>query len=428
MKPPRFAVGNLVRVKRGTPDPDFPVLTLGGWAGPVVEVDHTERPPLYLIAWDQRTLAAMHPAYRERCEREGLEANQMWLKESELETDDGSAFEIEPWSDAALRLLQEANPEDRIRAILGWPEEDSLPPVSREYLSRYLNYLGLHLEFPFPAWCWEERGEFAQRKFTGQVDRLLERLSPEDGILCVIQRGDERKPFPLADIAVPDAGPNQRLIEDYASWIGTSEEEWEPTWVEHRLPIPAGTIPVVLRSLLGSLIVAGVGGAVYGAVLGIGYQSLEGADIAAKVGGAVLAVAVGWLGASSGQEVGLADRMRYGGWLGGIVGAVAGLLLGALLGVLLMAIWGSLLGAMAGGLIGRLVFSSRNRTVGTLVGVAAGAVVGMVVLSFHREAERAWVGASTGVIAGAVTGPVLLAILFGLVSLSQPGPDQRSEE
>ena len=38
--PPRFAVGDRVRVKQGTADPDFPDILLGGWAGTITEVNH----------------------------------------------------------------------------------------------------------------------------------------------------------------------------------------------------------------------------------------------------------------------------------------------------------------------------------------------------------------------------------------------------
>jgi hypothetical protein len=77
--PARFATGAMVRVKPGTTDPDFPDIPLGGWAGTIRDVDQRSAPPIYLIEWNQYTLDHMHPIYRKRCERDGLELESMWL-------------------------------------------------------------------------------------------------------------------------------------------------------------------------------------------------------------------------------------------------------------------------------------------------------------------------------------------------------------
>lgn len=71
--PARFAIGTAVRVKSGTPDPNFPDIPIGGWSGTIIEDEERPGPAAYLIEWDQRTLDAMHPVYRNRCERVGLE-------------------------------------------------------------------------------------------------------------------------------------------------------------------------------------------------------------------------------------------------------------------------------------------------------------------------------------------------------------------
>ena len=83
--PARFAAGAQVRVKPGTTDPDFPDIPLGGWAGTISEVDERSAPPTYLIEWDRHTLDHMHPVYRKRCERDGLELESMWLGEDDIE-------------------------------------------------------------------------------------------------------------------------------------------------------------------------------------------------------------------------------------------------------------------------------------------------------------------------------------------------------
>src|SRR5579884_2107242 len=81
--PAKFSVGDRVRAKPGTTDPDFPDIPLGGWAGAITEVDQRSSPPTYLIEWDRRTLDGMHPVYRKRCERDGLGVESMWLGEDD---------------------------------------------------------------------------------------------------------------------------------------------------------------------------------------------------------------------------------------------------------------------------------------------------------------------------------------------------------
>src|SRR5271157_6311188 len=54
--PPRFQVGNKVRVEYGVIVPDFPDIPLGGWTGTVTEVEQTDDQITYEIKWDKSTL------------------------------------------------------------------------------------------------------------------------------------------------------------------------------------------------------------------------------------------------------------------------------------------------------------------------------------------------------------------------------------
>src|SRR5260221_12071168 len=78
-KPAQFSIGTQIRVKQDTTVPDFPDIPLGGWSGTIIDVQERQHPPIYLIEWDERTRAAMHPVFRRRCERDGLESGSMWL-------------------------------------------------------------------------------------------------------------------------------------------------------------------------------------------------------------------------------------------------------------------------------------------------------------------------------------------------------------
>src|SRR6516225_10600474 len=93
--PARFGKGAQVRVKPGTTVPDFPDIPLGGWAGTIRDVDQRSAPPTYLVEWNRHTLDNMHPVYRKRCERDGLELESMWLGEDDIEPDTGKPTVIE---------------------------------------------------------------------------------------------------------------------------------------------------------------------------------------------------------------------------------------------------------------------------------------------------------------------------------------------
>lgn len=132
--PARFAAGAQVRVKPGTTDPDFPDIPLSGWAGAIREVDQRSYPPTYLIEWDRHTLDHMHPVYRKRCERDGLELERMWLGEDDIEPDTGGPAVIEQPTSIVTRPLNPKDEDDRVRIALGLTGDDPLPEVDDDTL------------------------------------------------------------------------------------------------------------------------------------------------------------------------------------------------------------------------------------------------------------------------------------------------------
>ena len=135
--PAKFTTGTKVRVKMGTTVPDFEDFPLGGWSGTIAEVEEGRPGPTYLIEWDRRTLDAMHPVYRNRCERDGLGLESMWLGEDDIEPDIGEVVPIEQPTQIITRPLRLNDQEDRIRAILGVTSDDPLPDVEEETLGKY---------------------------------------------------------------------------------------------------------------------------------------------------------------------------------------------------------------------------------------------------------------------------------------------------
>jgi len=64
--------GDIVQVRSGIKDADFPDITIGGWVGEITEVDD-QSPVTYMITWNEETLRLMHPVFKRRCERDGLD-------------------------------------------------------------------------------------------------------------------------------------------------------------------------------------------------------------------------------------------------------------------------------------------------------------------------------------------------------------------
>src|SRR3954462_15349461 len=110
--PPRFEAGAKVRVRRGVVDPDFSDIPLGGWAGTIKEVEEAKGQATYLVQWDQATLLGMHPVYRNRCERDGLELESMWLGDDDLEADDGTPVALEQPTAIKTPPLSEKDQDD----------------------------------------------------------------------------------------------------------------------------------------------------------------------------------------------------------------------------------------------------------------------------------------------------------------------------
>ena len=133
----RFQVGNKVRVKPGVNDQIFPDMPLGGWSGTVTEITKDRGQINCVFKLDDRTLASIHPIYRRRCERDGLDFETMGLGEEDLELDDGTPVPIEQPTEIKTPPLSEKEQDDRVRMAFGLTHDDPLPDVSPETLMTY---------------------------------------------------------------------------------------------------------------------------------------------------------------------------------------------------------------------------------------------------------------------------------------------------
>lgn len=216
----RFAPGAKVRVKPGTSVPDCADIPLGGWAGTIEEVDQRSEPATYLVEWNRHTLNHVHPVYRKRCERDGLERERMWLSEEDLEPDNGEPAVIEQPTKIVIRPLNPNDEDDRVRIVLGLTSDDPLPEVDGDTLRTYYRYLAAHLTFPVEAKWEPEYGPRTAITITSLGDSEEDSVQDEMyGLLCTARAAGRLIEVPLGECAAKQSGPNRQLLKDYAYWF-----------------------------------------------------------------------------------------------------------------------------------------------------------------------------------------------------------------
>jgi len=162
----------------------------------------------------------MHPVYRKRCERDGLERESMWLGEDDFEPDTGGPVVIEEPKQIVTRPLNPKDEDDRVRQALGLSSDDPLPEVDADTLRAYHRHLAAHLTFPFEAKWEPEYGPAPTIKITGLGD-------PEDGdgldemygLLCEARSEGRRIEVPLGECEAKKSSPNHQLLKDYSYWF-----------------------------------------------------------------------------------------------------------------------------------------------------------------------------------------------------------------
>jgi len=216
---PGFQVGDTVRVKRGVRDPDYPDIPMGGWVGTVKEVECGKRWSSCRITWNRDTLAAIHPVFRRRCERDGLEYEETYLAEEDLEPYDGEPLSIEQPTLINTRPLSPDDQDDRIKLILGATGDDPVPDVDEEMLLAYWRHLANHLALPFEARHCPEDGSDNGVTVVGLLDPDEDGCDEFYGLLCEARLGRRQIIAPLGEIEVRKEKQNHQLIDDYSYWF-----------------------------------------------------------------------------------------------------------------------------------------------------------------------------------------------------------------
>jgi hypothetical protein len=423
---PIYAVGAHVRVKHGIRDPNYPDMPLGGWAGTVVERDTISPSPTYLVEWDADTLKHMHPVFRNRCERDGLDETNSWLGEEDLELDAGDPPHMEQPTDIRARALNPTIQEDRIRAIMQLTSDDAWPAINDANLRRYYDYLAANLTLPLAVEYVDPGLGFplASRSAQSPPLQIVELLPPKAGVrsgglICAVQLGDQRQELPLSDLESVRKGQPWQLLADYAFWFCESDHESEP---EGRAKETGDQSPQVASTegwrFVGNTISScGLVGAGVGATVGAIAATMDHVPYSMAVGALTLAL-VGYIaGTRFGFFMGKSQGIKYGPILGGMLGLIAGAVLGTVAGPLVIAHVGTIFGSIVGTLFGYVFHKINRRLPGPLYVGLAGALLGALIQAFVEDVNQTLSGLLYGTPAGAVAGLVLGVGFFAAIAI-----------
>jgi hypothetical protein len=216
VKGQKTQVGDSIRVKDGTKDPDFGI-DIGGWQGQASEI----KKDLIGILWDSVTLSKFPDKLIAKCEQEGMDWKRIYLEISAVEIseprDKGDELSkkikeiefnhrwdhLEDSGERISKILKHIDPDDDSKAFMAW----------EKHLSQLLS-------FPFEA----EISEYQDRGPLRQGDKIrihsLNGHKDRFGILVMVKYGRKKYHFPLCDVSVLDeASSNYQPVEDYKEWF-----------------------------------------------------------------------------------------------------------------------------------------------------------------------------------------------------------------
>ncbi|MHB1033614.1 MAG: calcium-binding protein [Pirellulales bacterium] len=217
-----FRVGDLVRVKHGVADVDYPDIPMGGWVGTISKVEEGT----CLIRWTIETLENVHPVYRKRCDRDAIDIEEYWVSDDDLEPAPIEPLNMEQPTAIITRPLSMDDQEDRICMVFGLTSDDPLPCDSESTELTYFTYLKTDLTFPFPAQFFDR---ITDRKRAVTVTSLSDDFSPGEGsgVMCEVLDRGERWQMPLSELEVEPGNPNYQMVDDYITWFVNAPEDMD---------------------------------------------------------------------------------------------------------------------------------------------------------------------------------------------------------
>jgi hypothetical protein len=422
-----FPIGTAVRVLKGVQDPDFEHMPLGGWTGKVTDVKVEEDGIFYLVEWNAFTLQHMHPVYRRRCERDGLELTSTWLGANDLEIDPGEPPELEPPTDICPRPLDSNRLDDRIRAVFSLTTDDPLPGVTDATLRTFHEHLRTKLVLPITV---EYSPGYKLPPPRSAPLVLMELSAPKDGdttdgLLGNVEQGDQRRQLPLSDLETVAQGTSRQLLADYAFWFTSYGDPRAASERQQDLDAPE-TPETGLRTVFNAVSRCGLLGGAAGAAVGSVTATMEDVLFAMAVGAVTLAI-VGYVaGTRYGFFFGKISRINSGPILGGIFGIIAGAVAGVVAGPLVIAYLGTIVGSIIGAILGQLLRLIHKRLPGPMGVGMAGAAIGPIIEAWIKDSDQALTGLMYGIMGGAAAGLLLSAGFFGaLVLIEMKRDDQQ---
>ncbi len=216
-------LGDSVRVKAGTLEPDTEKFEIGGWQGRIVELDDktTVEGTLVGIEWDVETLQHMPAEYIIQSEMEGLGWELMMLLEQDLEIAESrdSASEVKKMQEElSEKYYWSSFGEEgaRIAAVLGDADRNDDAAGFAAWHSR----LASGLSFPIQAIVSESEENQVIPEGEKVTLTALSTINDRYGVLVTVNWKEGSSEFPLCDVEVPDdPTENNLLITDYVMWF-----------------------------------------------------------------------------------------------------------------------------------------------------------------------------------------------------------------
>ena len=214
--PRKFQVGDTVRVKEGTIDPDFG-FEIGGWHGQVTEIDDD----LVFIELDSITLSEIPDKYFTKCEIDGLDWKRIYLGLNDVEFSERRDTEEDL---IAIQKQIELNHQWDDLGDSGKIVSEVLKNIDSfdepKVLKAWEKYLNEKLSFPFDGKIsqYQNKGPLQQ----GDKIRIHGILGYEAGygIIVKLRFGRKGYDFPLCDIETLDkTSENEKIIDTYSEWF-----------------------------------------------------------------------------------------------------------------------------------------------------------------------------------------------------------------